>query len=121
MRVFKIKAFHDWAWEEKLSDAALRSAIDEIIRGLVDANLGGHVYKKRIAVRGRGKRSGVRTIVLYKRDDRAFFLYGFAKNQRTNINSKELKAIKRLAKELLGYSELGLNKAVLSGELIEVR
>jgi hypothetical protein len=52
--------------------------------------------------------------------DKSFFMFGFAKNQRENISAKELKALKLMAKELLGYSNLQLNKAVKSGELIKV-
>ena len=69
---------------------------------------------------GHGKRGGARTLVAFRRDDRAFFIYGFAKNERANISQKELKALKLLAATLLGYSRAGLEKAVRAGELIEV-
>jgi hypothetical protein len=88
--------------------------------GLVDAMLGGNVYKKRVAKPGQGKSGSYRTILAFKLKDKAFFMYGFSKNQRANISSKELVVLKRLASELLGYSELQLNKAVEKGELIEV-
>ncbi|MDR1468123.1 MAG: type II toxin-antitoxin system RelE/ParE family toxin [Spirochaetaceae bacterium] len=35
--------------------------------GNFDANLGGFVYKQRVARKGQGKRGGYRTIVLFKR------------------------------------------------------
>jgi len=88
--------------------------------GLIDADLGGHVVKKRVALPGRGKSSGVRTLLAYKVNNKAFFVYGFAKNARTNISTNELKALKRLAKELLSYSERSLTEAVEQGALIEV-
>ena len=47
-------------------------------------------------------------------------MYGYPKNERANISSVELEALRLLAKELLGYSEQGLIKAVNAGELIEV-
>jgi len=74
MRVFKIKAFHRWAARERLTDATLRAAAEEIAEGLVDADLGGHVVKKRAVLPGRGKSGGVRTLVAFKRGDRALFL-----------------------------------------------
>jgi hypothetical protein len=43
----------------------LRTAVYEIERGLIDDDLGGHVMKKRVAVGGRGKRGGVRTLLAY--------------------------------------------------------
>ncbi len=104
MRVFKNKWFHKWAVKE----------------GLIDAELGGHVVKKRVALPGRGKRGGARTLLVYQQGNKAFFVYGFAKNERANISGKELKALKLLATELLGYTNPALIKAINAGELIEV-
>ena len=120
MRLFKNKAFSKWAAREGLDDEALWAAVDEMERGLVDADLGGHVMKKRVAVGGRGKSGGVRTLLAYKSGDKAFFVYGFAKKARTNISADELRALKHLAKELLGYSDKILKQAMVYGELIEV-
>lgn len=120
MRIFKNKAFSQWAAKEDLDNAALRAAVDEMRRGLIDADLGGHVVKKRVAVGGRGKSGGVRTLLAYKVDDKAFFVYGFAKNARANISANELKALKRLAKELLGYNDKALTEAIKHGALFEV-
>ena len=121
MRIFKNKAFNRWAAKEGLDDDALRAAVDEMDRGLLDAALGGHVIKKRVAVGGRGKSGGVRTLLAYRAGDKAFFVYGFAKNSRANISADELKALKHLAKELLGYSGKAVAGAVKNGALIEVK
>lgn len=121
MRIFKSRPFSSWAAKEGLNDAALRAAVDEIERGLIDADLGGHVIKKRVAIGGRGKSGGARTLLAYRFGDKAFFVYGFAKNARANINADELKALKRLAKELLGYSDKELTEAIQHGALIEVK
>ncbi len=120
MQAFKSRAFSKWAAKEGLSDGALLAAVEEIDRGLVDADLGGQVYKKRVAVGGRGKSGGVRTLLAYRAGDKAFFIYGFAKNVRANIRDKELKALKLYADTLLSYSKAELNKAVKHGALIEV-
>ena len=69
---------------------------------------------------GRGKRGSSRTLVAFKHGDKAFFIYGFAKNERANISSKELQVLKLLAKELLNYSAKALVKATQAGELIEI-
>jgi hypothetical protein len=69
---------------------------------------------------GRGKRGGVRTLIAFRQGERAFFMYGYPKNERANISNDELKALRLLAKELLGYNEQSLAKAVKTGELIEV-
>ena len=120
MQIFKNKAFNKWAIKEGLDDDALRSAVDEMERGLIDADLGGHVVKKRMAVGGVGKSGGVRTLLAYRIGDKAFFVYGFAKNARANISADELKALKHLAKELLEYSDKALTEAIKYGALIEV-
>lgn len=120
MRIFKNKAFNKWASKEGLDDKTLRAAVDEMERGLIDAELGGHVVKKRVAVGARGKSSWLRTLLAYRLDDKAFFVYGFAKNTRANISADELKALKHLAKTLLSYTNQILSKAVANGALIEL-
>lgn len=120
MQAFKNRAFAKWADKVGISNAALLAAVDEMVRGLVDADLGGNVFKKRVAVGNRGKSGGVRTLLAYRDGDKAFFVYGFGKNVRANISDKELKALKLYAGVLLNYSKPELNKAVKIGELIEV-
>ncbi len=120
MRIFKTKWFSKWAKKERVSDTALRYAVSEMEDGLIEADLGGFVYKKRIHLDGRGKRGGARTLLAYKAKDSAFFIYGFAKNERVNITGKELKALKLLATDLLNYSSQKLQNAINAGEIIEV-
>jgi hypothetical protein len=88
---------------------------------LIDADLGGRVIKQRVGVGGRGKGVGVRVLLAYKAGNTAFFVYGFAKNAMANVSTDELKALKHLAKELLGYDDKVLKQAVDYGELIEVK
>ena len=120
MRTFKTKWFQKWAAREGLTDTVLVSAVEEMEAGLIDADMGGHVVKKRVALPGRGKRGSTRTMVIYQRGNMAFFVFGFAKNERTNISARQLKALKLLASELLGYTTPALRKAIKAGELIEV-
>ena len=120
MRTFKTRWSHKWAAKEGLKDGILVSAVEEMERGLIDTDLGDWVVKKRVALPGRGKRGSIRTLVAFRHEDKAFFSYGFAKSERANINQKELKALKLLAAELLGYSNRALAKAIQAGELIEV-
>jgi len=120
MQAFKTRSFARWAKGEGLDDEALAAAVAEMEQGLIDAHLGGQVVKKRVALAGRGKRGGARTLVAFRRDDKAFFVYGFAKNERSNISEDEIKALKMLAKELLNYPLAALTKAIEAGELIEI-
>lgn len=120
MQILKTKWFASWADKEGMSSQVLCAAVAEINQGLVDAHLGGHVVKKRVALGGRGKSGGVRTLLAFKLNDKAFFLYGFAKNQQSNITDKELKALKLLATKLLAYDNRQLATAIVKQELYEV-
>jgi hypothetical protein len=120
MRVFKTRWFARWADGEGVSDAALLEAVDEMSRGLIDANLGGHVFKKRVGIGGRGKSGGLRTLLAFRVGDRAFFVFGFAKNERANVSDKELRTLKLLASQLLGYDARALDRALGANELYEV-
>ena len=121
MRVFKTKWFSKWAIKEGLTDVLLIAAVEEIKTGLVEADLGGNVFKKRVPFKRRGKSSSARTILAFKQNEDVFFIYGFSKNVRTNISHKELKALKLLAKELLNYSNEQLDKAINAGVIEEAK
>ncbi len=120
MQAFKTKAFARWARREGLRDDVLTFAVAEMEAGLIDSRLGGSVCKKRIALDGRGKRGSVRTIVAYMKGEKAFFVYGFAKNQRSNVTPKELEALKLLAKAMLSLTPVQIAAAVRTGELIRL-
>ncbi|MHB1100820.1 MAG: type II toxin-antitoxin system RelE/ParE family toxin, partial [Burkholderiales bacterium] len=100
--VFETKLFQDWQKKEGISDESLCAAVAEMSRGLIDANLGGGLVKKRVARPGEGKSSGFRTLLATNKNDKWFFVYGFAKNERDNIENREVQALKRLAAVLLG-------------------
>jgi hypothetical protein len=100
-----------------VTDAALQAAVEEMGQGLIDANLGGHVSKKRVGIDGRGKRSGLRTLLAFRMGERAFFVFGFAKSERANVSDKELVVLKLLGAQLLGYDARTLAQALRAGEL----
>ena len=87
---------------------------------LREADLGGHVLKKRVRFQGQGKRGSGRTIICFKKDDRAIFVHGFAKNEKSNISKKELVAFRRVAEILLNLSLDQISQSVTTGTFIEV-
>jgi len=103
-----------------LTDAALCAAVEEMSQGLVDADLGSDIVKKRVALPGQGKRGGARTIVATKMAGHWFFLYGFNKNERSNIDKNELRVLQEVAKELLGFDDRQLTIALVAGEIVEI-
>jgi hypothetical protein len=88
--------------------------------GRFDADLGSGVFKQRVARDGSGKSGGFRTIILFRVGSHTFFAHGFAKNEKANVSAKELKALKKLAQVLLGFSNEQIVSAKAAGELIEV-
>jgi len=104
----------------KLTDAALCEAVSEMRKGLVDADLGGSVVKKRVALPGRGKSGGARVLVATNKVDRWFFLFGFEKSERPNVSAKELQAVQAIAADLLKLGSTELNALIGTGALQEI-
>lgn len=121
MRIFKHRAFSRWATAENITDNMLKEAFNEMEKGLYEANLGSGLYKKRIAMEGKGKRGGYRTLVACKWNDKAFFLFGFAKNERDNIADSEEKVYRRLSKDLLSMELKAIDNLLKNGTVIEVK
>lgn len=120
MRVFKTRHFSRWMRKTELTDQALCEAVAEMSRGLIDADLGGGLLKKRVGLAGRGKRGGARTLVATNKGARWFFVFGFEKSERANISADELEALQEAAADLLGRTGNELDKAVQDGALQEI-
>ena len=120
MSVYVTKEFARFARKVRLANAKLLQAAQDVAAGHYDADLGGGVFKQRVAREGGGKSGGFRTIILFRVGSHSFFAHGFAKSDKANVSAKELTALKRLADLLLGYSEEQLVVAQAAGELSEV-
>ena len=118
--ILKRKDFARWQSGEKLPDAALCKAVQEMESGLIDADLGGFLYKKRVARSGCGKSGGYRTLLSARIGSRYVFLHGFPKSDKANITQDEKKALQFAGKVFLELSADALSKALLSGVLLEV-
>ena len=120
VKAYKTRLFNKWAKKNKVSDSDLYSALEEIEKGLVDADLGRKLVKKRVKRQGSGKSGGYRTILAYITGKKAFFLYAFGKNQKSNITESEKSALEILGNSLLKMSETDIVKRLKDGSLIEV-
>jgi hypothetical protein len=121
MRIFKNKVFNKWARNEGLTAGNLKAIAAKMADGDTSGSLGKKVFKKRVALDGRGKRGSTRTLIAYESDGNVFFIYGFAKNKRATISPIELIALQKLAGEYLAYTDKELNKAVDEKVLIEIK
>ncbi len=90
MNELMTKQFAKWASKQEIPETELATALAEVQSGNFEANLGSHIYKKRIHFKGQGKSNSGRTIICYKKNDRAIFFHGFSKNEKGNLSKKEL-------------------------------
>jgi len=122
VRVFVGKVFRKWATSESISDQDLCSAAKEAFDGTFDADLGGYLFKKRIARTGGGKSGGFRTIIGFrkKHSERIFFLYGFPKSSRSNITRREQAALSVNAKALIETNDKQIEALKSKGSIAEL-
>jgi hypothetical protein len=121
VRIFKNKWFARFARKEGISEAKLREAVKDAEAGNIGADYGGGVIKQRIARPNEGKSGGYRSVILYRRGDKAFFVYGFLKSERENINEAEEQEFKKLAKVTFAFSDDELTKLIKKGAYKEVK
>ena len=122
MRVFLEKRFGKWAEMAGIDEACLVDTAVEAFAGQYEADLGGYLFKKRLAREGEGKSGGYRTILCFRKanEDRIFFLYGFAKGVKGNIDTLERKALLKLAAGLLSATEAQIGALLDKGLLTRI-
>ena len=120
MRYLKIKYFSKWARKEGISDALLKKAIIEFQQGLYEASLGHHLFKKRMLIHNRGKRSGARTILFYQQGEKIIFCFGFAKNAKESLDDRDKKGLHKLSTDLVNIKDKELDRLIQLGEFIEI-
>jgi len=120
VRVFKYIGFSRFASKEGITNKELLEIVEQLEGDQADANLGGDVYKVRVAKQGKGKSGGHRVIVYFRNEFRTFFSYGFSKSDRGNISEKELKAFKHDAKTRLSLTDEQIDERLKNGIFIEI-
>ena len=78
------------------------------------------MIKQRIARAGEGKSGGSPSIILFKKNHRAVYIYGFEKKDVATIDRRELEAFRELAEVILGYTDAAMERQVDDGALFEV-
>jgi hypothetical protein len=120
VRIFKNAWFQRFARKHRISDQSLVEAVEYAEKGQIDADFGGGVIKQRIARSGQGKSGGFRTLILYRTLERAFFVYGFAKSDRGNIDDNEEKQFKKAAAHVFVLTNEQLDELINNGQFLEV-
>jgi len=120
LKVFKNAWFGRFARKEKISADALWEAVERAEKGQIDADLGGGVIKQRIACPGESKAKGYRSIVLFRKGELSFFVYGFSKSELGNIRADEETQFKKMAKYVLTLTDSQLSELLANGQFEEV-
>jgi hypothetical protein len=115
----KTSWFNRFAVKQNIPDSVLRNAVERASAGLIDTDLGGGLILQRIARSGEGRRGGFRAIVLFRLEERAFFVFGFAKNERDNITKSEADGFRKL-RSLLDLTDKQLNLMIQEEKFMEV-
>ena len=120
MHYLKNKFFARWVRKNGISDKALIDAITEFENGLFEASLGNHLFKKRIALAGKGKSGGTRTILFYQKGKKLVFCFGFEKNNQSNLADWEEKLLQKLSDMYQNTTEEELLSDIKDGDLIQI-
>ncbi len=119
--VYKLmsKWFSKWMRKSKIDNESLLSAIKNI-DSENNVDLGSGLYKVRVARLNQGKSGGYGTLLVYKRERLALFVYGFSKNERDNISAKEVSILKKQAKQILEFEMKQIKHAITCGDFIKL-
>jgi hypothetical protein len=120
MRIFVLRGFAKFQRRERIAAATLKKAVAELERGVIDADLGGGLIKQRVSREGQGKRGGYRVLLVFREGERVVFLFGFAKNERANIDDDELAKLRVQGRALLALNEEAIEALIADDELMEV-
>ena len=120
MHYLKNKFFARWARKNGISDKVLNEAIAEFESGLFEASLGNHLFKKRIALAGKGKSGGTRTILFYQKGKKLVFCFGFEKSKQGNLADSEEKLLQKLSDMYQNTTEEELLSDIKYGDLIQI-
>ncbi len=120
MQIFNNAWFRRFIRKEKISAKMLWDAVARAEKGQIDADLGGGVIKQRIARPGEGKSKGYRSIILFRKGQKSFFVYGFPKSELGNIRKDEKEQFKKMAKYVLALTDAQLEELIINGQFEEV-
>ena len=85
LRIFLGKAFIKFVRKERMSTRRLWQVFEDLHNGNIDVDYGGGVIKQRIARSAEGKSGGYRAVIYYRKGDKTFFMHGFSKKDKENL------------------------------------
>jgi hypothetical protein len=121
MEIYVTKEFARLARKNDVSEADLIEAVRRAMDGLIDANIGAHLIKQRVARKGGGRRGGFRTIVFLMEGDRAVFLHLFEKSRQANLSDHEQETYREFARNLAALTKPAFRKLVEKRKWKEIK
>ena len=118
--IFMIKSFARFARRHGLADAVLCEAVARARGGLIDADLGMGVIKQRVARPGQGRSAGFRVIIFYQLGTSVVLVDGFAKSEKDNIGTADLKDLRDAAATVKRFTPEAVKALVDAGKWIKV-
>jgi hypothetical protein len=125
MRVYLVPQVARLVRKERLPEVALCRTAREVLAGTLgagEADLGGGLFKKRIARPGGGKSGGYRVIVAYRqpKTERVLFTYAFAKNAASTLTPQGHEALAKAAAAFIAADDRHVAGLLASGDIGEV-
>ena len=120
MQVYKTKEFKKFANKEKIKDDLLREAIRLAQGGKFDSDLKGGIIVQRIKRKQQGKDAGYRVVIIFKHQDKSFFVDGYIRKEKNRLTDDEIEGYRKYAKDIRSLDEAGLQIAIRNGEIIKV-
>ncbi len=117
MRDFLTRQVSKAAAKFGISEDGFIEAGERVRGGNASADLGGGLFKERIARTGRGRSGGFRTVFCLRNDGDILFFIIFAKNRKANMDNAELQAARKVAVEFRAFTEDDILAALAAGRI----
>ncbi len=120
MRNFITAALSKAATKHTISDQKFVAAAERIRAGNASADLGGGLFKERIAREGQGRSGGFRTVLCFREGGDMLFFAIFAKKRKGNLTKKELEAARKFAAEFRKQTEKEIQRQIADSTIREL-
>ncbi len=109
-----------YAISQRITDAELWDAFTRSLDPKVDCSLGHGLVRHRLPRPSRGRPLGFCSILAYRTDNRALFLYGFPRDRPDDLSQRDLIAYRDIATAFLELNNEAIDLLIAKGKFTEV-
>ena len=120
MQIYKTKQFARFAKNQNINDNTLIEAINRAQKGNINTDLKGGIIIQRIHRKGQGKREGYRTVIIFKQNEKSFFVGAYERKNKNRLDKNEIKQYQKIAAVIQKWKETDIAKAIKDGRIIKV-